>query len=233
MDHVVQHRDAGQDQNVVFTRSHFDPVRITDPEPSLGDLGDLCAVALDPVLVVDDVALDVQIRAAFELDDPPFPQRRDHGLLDHRDPVPVRSLDLHTVFEAQHAFLDLAELAPVHVLEQDRLADPQGLAVKLEHPLAAVVLDHVIVADGDHALAHQITRGFGVEAPFLPPSAAHRLPPIPVSRCASVMAPAPGAYQESSAVRPARWAMAAASVRLPTPGWGRVFGARTLAVLAG
>jgi hypothetical protein len=32
-----------------------------------------------------------------------------------------------------------------------------------------VVFDHVVIADGDHALAHLVPRGFTVEAPLFPP----------------------------------------------------------------
>jgi hypothetical protein len=80
--------------------------------------------------------------------------------------------------DAQHPFLDLAQLAPVHVLEQDGLADPQRLSVELEHPLATVIFDHIVIADRDHALAHLVPRGataFAALAAFLPsPSAEHR-----------------------------------------------------------
>ena len=40
----------------------LDAVGVADPEPLLRDLGDLVAVALDLVLVVDDVAVDLQVR---------------------------------------------------------------------------------------------------------------------------------------------------------------------------
>src|SRR5215469_9298074 len=164
--HGVDDRGDGQHQDVVLTREHLDPVGVPDPEPALGDLGDLVVVALDRVLVVDDVAVGVQVGAVLQLGHPPLAERRDHGLVDHGDPFPVRPLDLHAVPDVQHPLLDLGQLVPVHVLEQDRLADPQRLAVEPEHALAAVVLDHVVVADGDHALAHLIARGLTLFAPL-------------------------------------------------------------------
>jgi hypothetical protein len=50
---------------------------------------------------------------------------------------------------------------------------------ELEHPLATIVFDHIVVADRDHALVHLVTRGitaFAAFAPFLPSlPAEHRL----------------------------------------------------------
>ena len=129
MGHGVDDRGNGQEQHIILAGRDLDPVGIPGPEPSFGHLGDLGPVALDGVLVVDDVALDVQVRAVFHLRYPPLPQRRDHGFFDDRDPLPVRPFDLHAVPQMQHPFLDLAQFTAVHVLEQDGLPDPQRLAV--------------------------------------------------------------------------------------------------------
>ncbi len=45
------------------------------------------------------------------------------------DPVPVPVLDLHRVADVQHALLDLHQLRAAGVLEDQCLAQPQGLAV--------------------------------------------------------------------------------------------------------
>jgi hypothetical protein len=166
--HGVEHGGRRQDQDVVLVRGHLDAIGVPDPEPALGHFGDLRPVAFDLVFVVDDVALDVQVLAVLDLDDPSFAQWRDQGLLDDREPVPVWPFDLHAVLDVQHPFLDLDQLAPVHVLEHNGLADPQRLAVELVHALAALVFDLVVVADRDHALAHLVARGLLVKAPFLP-----------------------------------------------------------------
>jgi hypothetical protein len=98
----------------------------------------------------------------------------------------TESYDFHALPDAQHPFLDLAQLMPVHVLEQDGLADPQRLAVELERPLATIVLDHIVIADGDHALAHLGPRpaaAFAAFAALLPsPCRASPSPFLPVSR---------------------------------------------------
>src|SRR5262249_56848521 len=83
---------------------------------------------------------------------------------------------------AQHPFLDLGQLVPVHVLKNDGLADPERLAVQLEHALTTIVLDHVVVADGDHPLAHLVARGFAPLAPFFAPAPEHCVTPIRSSR---------------------------------------------------
>ena len=129
MGHGVDHGGGGEDEDVVLAGEHLDSVGVADPEPPLGDLGDLVPVAFDRVFVVDDVPLDLHVRAVVGLDLPALAERVDHGLLDQRGAAAVRPLDLHAVPDAQHAFLDLVQLAPVHVLELDGLADPQGLAV--------------------------------------------------------------------------------------------------------
>jgi hypothetical protein len=68
-----------------------------------------------------------------------------------------------------------AQFAAVHVLEPDGLADPQRLAVQLEDALAAIVFDHVVVPDGDHALAYLVARD---PAAFL----TALVPPVPADQ---------------------------------------------------
>ena len=90
-------------------------------------------------------------------------------------PVPV--LDLHRVPHPCHAFLDLQQLAPVAVFEDQCLADPEGLAVNLEDPLALVVFDPVVVTDGHQLLTHAVVRHARATptllTPFLPPAPEH------------------------------------------------------------
>ena len=122
----------------------------------------------------------------FGLDDRPLAQRRDHGLLDDGDPVPIRLLDLDVSLTAA-SVPGPGQLMPVDVLEHDGLADPESLAVQLEHTIATIILDHVVVADGDHALAHLVTRGIAFFAPLLPslPTEQGRAPfpsPSPLTR---------------------------------------------------
>ena len=60
--HLVDAHGRGQDQRVVLPRGDLDPVGLPHPEPPLGDLGHLVAVALDLEFVIDDVALRAAAR---------------------------------------------------------------------------------------------------------------------------------------------------------------------------
>ena len=61
------------------------------------------------------------------------------------------------------------------------IADPERLAVQREDALALIVLDLVVVADGDHVLPHLVARGRTVEPPLLSSFAAEqRQPPVVV-----------------------------------------------------
>src|SRR5439155_7360339 len=173
--HLVQDGCDGQHQRGVLPGGDLDPVGVSDPEPLLGHLGHRGPAVLDGVLVVDDIALDVQVRAVRHLDGPPVAQRGDQRLLYRRDGVPARVLDLHRVPYPGHALLDLQQLPAVAIFEDQRLADPQGLAVDLEDPLALVVLDPVVVADGHQLLAHAVVHRAGAAAALLTAV----LPPVP------------------------------------------------------
>ncbi len=72
---------------------------------------------------------------------------------------PPGILDLHRVLHPQHALLDLAQLAAGAVLKEQRLPHAQRLAVDLENPLAALVLDPEVVADRDQVLPHLVAVG--------------------------------------------------------------------------
>ena len=57
-----------EDQHGVDVVVDLDAVGVAHAEPLLRDLGDLVAVALDLVLVIDDVAVDLQVLAVVDLD---------------------------------------------------------------------------------------------------------------------------------------------------------------------
>src|ERR1700739_1396637 len=206
--HGVDHRSSGQDQDVVFPWRRLDAVGITHPEPPLGYFGDPLPVPLDHVLVVHDVALDVQVRTAVDLDRPPLAERRDHGFLDKRHPVPAWVLDLHAVLDPEHPLLDLAQFTAVHVFEQEGLANSQCLAVELERTLSPVVLDNEVIADRKHALAHLIARGLRITCPFFTAFRAALLPPFPAKHgplpAVRARAPCTGGLPCLAWVRPGR-----------------------------
>src|SRR5262249_12943130 len=61
------HRD-GEDQRWVLAGRDLDSVGVSNAEPTLGDLGHLVVSPLDRVLVIDDVPLGLEIRAAADVD---------------------------------------------------------------------------------------------------------------------------------------------------------------------
>src|SRR4051812_3394855 len=89
MSHAVDDSGHRQDQARVLSVLDLDAVGVSDTEPLLGDLGDLVASALDLVLMVDDVALDLQVVTVLDLDLEPFAQRGDQGLLHRGELLPV------------------------------------------------------------------------------------------------------------------------------------------------
>src|SRR5690349_3382520 len=144
--HLVDADGRSEYQGLVLTGRDVDPVRVANAEPALGDLGDLVAVALDLVLMVDDVALGVQLAAVREVDGEAIPQRRDQGLLDGGDRLAV-ALELHRVADAQLLLLDLQQLVAGRRLEHERAAQPQRLAVDLERVPVVLGVDPEVVAD--------------------------------------------------------------------------------------
>src|ERR1700733_10848124 len=155
--HLVDADDRRDDQSVVLAGRNLDPVRLADPEPALGDLGDLVAVALDLVFVIHDVALGGQLATGLELDREAIAQRRDQRLLDRRNGVSA-AFDLHRVADVELLLLDLEQLLAGRALEDERAPDPGRLAVDLECALAALGLDPEVVADREQLLAHLVAR---------------------------------------------------------------------------
>jgi len=79
----------------------------------------------------------------------------------------VWSFDLHAVFDPQHAFLDLGQLAAVRIFENQRLAHAQCLAVHFEDLLPVIILDPEVVTNGSHLLAHLVAVAASVRSPKL------------------------------------------------------------------
>ena len=68
MRHLVDRDRDRQDQDVVLALLDLYTVGIRDAEPLLRDLGDLVAALADAVLVIEDVALNLEIRAVGNVD---------------------------------------------------------------------------------------------------------------------------------------------------------------------
>src|SRR5690554_6396455 len=82
--HLVDCGRYRKDQCVVLSRGNLHAVGVPDPEPLLRDLGDPVPPGADPVLVVQDVSLDIHLRSVSHPDRPPVAERGDQGFFDRR-----------------------------------------------------------------------------------------------------------------------------------------------------
>ena len=159
MRHGVDGDRHGEHERPVLIGCDLDSVGVTDPEPLLGDLGDLAVVGLDLVLVVDDVALHLPLLVAGQVHLPPLAQRRDERLVDQGEAFAVGVLDGHRVADVEDPGLDPADLVAVGVLEVERVPKAHRLPVDAEYTVTGVVLDPVVIADGDQLLSHLVLVG--------------------------------------------------------------------------
>ncbi len=67
--HVDGYRNR-QDDDVILIGFDQHAIGVSQPEPALGHLSDLAAALADGVLVVEDIALHLQIRAIANLNRP-------------------------------------------------------------------------------------------------------------------------------------------------------------------
>jgi hypothetical protein len=156
--HIDGYRDS-QDDNIVLTGFDQNTIGVGQPEPAFGHLGDLIIALADGVLVVEDIALHLQIRAVAHLDRPAIAQWGDQRLLDRGKGFAFGTFDGHGVPDGQQPLLDLAQLGAVHILEEERVAHAQHLAVDLEGAAAVLILDPEIVAEGNQLFSHLVAGG--------------------------------------------------------------------------
>src|SRR5215208_7197931 len=156
----LERDDCGEQQALVLVLRELDSVRVPDAEPTLRDSGDRLAVALDLVLVIDDVPLRLQIIATLDVDREAVTDA-DERLVHRRDLLTI-ALDRHLVAHAQLALLDLGHFPAGRILQQDRLAEPHRLAVDTIGAVTGFILDPEVVADRDELLAHAETTSSGL-----------------------------------------------------------------------
>ena len=94
-----------------------DAVRVPHAEPLLRDRRDRVAVALDLVLVVDDVALRLHVRTVLDVDREAISDA-DQRLVDGRDRV-AAALDCDLVANAELALLNPDQLLPRGTLDNE------------------------------------------------------------------------------------------------------------------
>src|SRR4029077_7302620 len=101
---VDAHRRA-QQQHLVLSRRDRDPVRLADREPALGDRGHELATGLDLVLVVEDVALRLELGAAGALEREVLAEQREERLAHCRPHLAV-ALDVHGGLDGEDLAVD-------------------------------------------------------------------------------------------------------------------------------
>src|SRR4029450_11246739 len=173
---VVDADGEGQDEGVVLAGDDGHAVGVADAEPALGDVGHRDAVPGDLVLVVEDVALDLQLAAVLQGDREAGAQGRDQRLPDGGDLV-AAALDGHGAAGPQQPLLELEQLLAVGVLDEDGVARPQHLVVDPEDPLAMVVLDPEVVPEAQQLLPEHVAGARRRSLGLLRTSPEHRSPP--------------------------------------------------------
>src|SRR5260370_3968453 len=153
--HLVNGRGDSQNQPVILAWCHLDPIGVAHAEPLLRDFRYGLPAAVDSILVVDDVSLDVQVWTTPHVDAVPIAKRGYHRLLDCGDDL-ATAFDVHRVFHAEHFLLNPRQLAPLQILHDECVTDTECLTVDLVDALTALVLDEVVVTDRDELLAHLI-----------------------------------------------------------------------------
>jgi hypothetical protein len=111
----------------------------------LGYLSHRAVALADGVLVVEDVALHLQIKAVAHLDHPALAQRGNQRLLECSQGFTVGSLDGHGVPDGRQPLLELTKLGVAHILKEEGIAHAQYLAVKFEGAPTFLILDPKIV----------------------------------------------------------------------------------------
>lgn len=105
------------------------------------------------------IATHVEIGAIADLHHPAVADGGNQRLAHQRHTLTIRPFDLHRIADAQHALLNAAQLAPLHILEAERLTDAQGFSIHLKHPLTVFIFDPKIIANRDQTLTHAVARG--------------------------------------------------------------------------
>src|SRR6266702_1329394 len=152
--HVNDYR-AGQNQDVIGTRSDVHTIGIGYPEPLLRDFRHAVASLVDLIFVIQNIALCFHVLRACHVNVKALAQRRDQGFLDCGEYIAIavnaiRILDVHDLL------LDRGQFVALHILKAQVLPYTEGLAINKEDALAQPILNPVVIAERDQLLPHAI-----------------------------------------------------------------------------
>ena len=119
MRHHVDSHGNSQYHNVILTWFNLDAVGVGQAEPLFGNFGDFASAFADGVLVIQNVALHLQIWAVSNFHYPTVAQRRDQRLLDDGQALVVWPLNRHRIFDAQQFLLNFALGLALHIFKKE------------------------------------------------------------------------------------------------------------------
>src|SRR5262249_6176821 len=83
MGQLVDYHCHGQNNDIVLAGCDLHAIAVTQAEPLLGDLRYFVVALTDGVLVVQDIAVDLQLGAVLDVDRKAVTQRGNQGFFDH------------------------------------------------------------------------------------------------------------------------------------------------------
>ena len=127
------------------------PYGVVDGEELAGGDDHVCAVLLNMEFATHPVAGDLHLPAVCRGDREVLTEHRHQGFLDRRDDL-VALFDLEGRMDVRERLVDLVELLPRGVLEEQRAPKCQELAVHLEGVVPVQIVDPQIAGHRDQLL---------------------------------------------------------------------------------
>jgi hypothetical protein len=148
MSHLIYTDRDSQYHDIILANFNFYSIGVTHAKPLLGDLCHLVPSLADGVLVIQDVALNFQVRTILDFDGESVAYWTNDGFFDHGNLITIGIFNFHAVLYTQFAFLNLGQYIPIPVFELQRVTYAHCFAIYLECLLALGVFDPKIVANG-------------------------------------------------------------------------------------
>ena len=141
MSHCIHGDDSGQDQDVMLIVCDLYTVSVCDAEPFLGHFCDPLPSLADRIFMIQDIALNIQIRTVPDFHIPAITQRGNQGLSDYCHLLPFSIFDFHRILDGEQPLLDPAKGIPCHIQERICFADAKDFAIHPEYSLSVFIFD--------------------------------------------------------------------------------------------